>query len=412
VRLLRKEIPRILPVFLLGATPEIMSKDETAQDAQTDEILKKYGICNRSKHLVRKDRDLLAINNHDADGYIVFPYTLERFASLILLAEIGKPVTIVSEEEAFLYALETYDYLSDHENVHIAFSSEEVKAATKRMIPAKWLESIKICVFDAGKWELDGIAWQKNPLFAGKLNAENIDMDKFLHACKNVEKTKAERIAAKWMKDAIVIEPSVQDIVKCAQIYLAMKATMKQTEADAAYVLWCGQFTKPLEAKLCFVLAKLAEEGHPVGCWRGGNLLPMLILNMASDRPVFTPEAFTHQGKTISLKHCFAPGIMGACKYTLRRWRRMKGTVTGYCQLPKGEVTIVNCGIGDKIVVAKGKIIDCKDLGAENCRITIWVRFEDEQPIHKFVGREFAVVYGDYEEEAKQIAEKLGIKVL
>jgi len=87
----------------------------------------------------------------------------------------------------------------------------------------------------------------------------------------------------------------------------------------------------------------------------------------------------------------------------------MKGTVTGYCQLPQGEVTLVNCGIGNKIVVCKGQVIDCKDLGGDNCRITVWVKLENEEAIHQFVGREFAMVYGDYEKEAKQLGKMLGM---
>jgi hypothetical protein len=89
----------------------------------------------------------------------------------------------------------------------------------------------------------------------------------------------------------------------------------------------------------------------------------------------------------------------------------MKGTVTGYCQLPKGEVTLVNCGLGDKLVVVKGEVVDCKDLGGDNCRMTVWVEHEDETTIRKFVSREFAMIYGDYTEKARKIGEKLGLGI-
>jgi hypothetical protein len=412
VKLLRRKNPRILPIFLLGTEPEIISKRKDKQYAEINEILERYGMSAESKCLARKDKDILKINNHDADGFIIFPYTLQRFASLICLAETSKPITIVSQENTFLNALETYDYLSDHENVQLVFSTEEVKARIEAIATAKWFDNIKICLFDAGKWELDGIVWQKNPLFAGKLNTENISMEKFLDACRNADMTQAERLAKKWMKESKILEPTFKDVTKCAQIYLAMKATMKEMKAKAAYVLWCGQFTKPLEAKLCFALAKLAEEGYPIGCWRGGNLLPMLILHTVSKKPIFTPEALSHRRKTITLKHCFAPSTIGQCKYILRKWKTMKGTVTGYCMLPKGQVTLINCGVGDKMVITKGEVVDCKDLGGENCRTTIWVEIENEESIRKFVGREFALVYGDYEKEAREMAEKLGVRVL
>jgi len=407
-----KGTPRILPIFLVGSTPENLSRNRCKLDAQTDEILKRYDIGTGLKRLVRKEEDILNINSHDADGFVVFPYTLQRFAPLIYLAETNKPVTIVSEENTFHSALEAYDYLSDHENVQLAFSPEEVRARIQAMARPKWFGDITICLFDAGEWKLDGIAWQRNPLLSGKLNVKNIDMKRFIHACTNVDKARAERLAERWMKESEVLEPSLKDVTKCAQIYLAMRAAIRGLSAKAAYVLWCGQFTKPLQAKLCFALAKLADEGYPVGCWRGGNLLPMLILHAISKRPVFTPEALSHRGKTVALKHCFAPGEIGPCRYTLREWRTMKGTVTGYCQLPRGQVTLINCGIGDRMVVTKGRVVDCKDLGGENCRITMWVEIENEESIHKFVGREFAMVYGDYEKEAREMGEKLGVRVL
>ncbi len=409
---MNKKAARILPIFLLGNKPETLGTNKDKQELQADAILRKYRMNAKQKYLIRKDKDLLKINNHDADGFIIFPYTLQRFAPLIYLAETKKPTTIVSEEKTFLNALETYDYLSDHENVQLAFSQQDVDARIKSLPPPKWFKETKICIFDAGEWKLDGIAWQKNQLFAGKLNVENINIKDFLKNCKNADKTKAKRLAKQWMKEPKVLEPTIEDVEKCAQIYLAMKDAIKKMKAKAAYVLWCGQFTKPLDAKLCFALAKLAENGYPVGCWRGGNLLPMLILHTVSKKPVFTPEAFWHKGTTISVKHCFAPSTIGPCRYTLRKWRTMKGTVTGYCELPKGTATLINSGASEKIVVTKAELIDCKDLGGKNCRITAWIKIEDEKTIHKFVGREFAMVYGDYAKKAIELAEKLGIRAL
>jgi len=58
------------------------------------------------------------------------------------------------------------------------------------------------------------------------------------------------------------------------------------------------------------------------------------------------------------------------------------------------------------MVVAKGKVLDCKDLEGDNCRMTIWVEIEDTDIISKFVGREFAMVYGDYAKKSKRVEKK------
>ncbi len=42
--------------------------------------------------------------------------------------------------------------------------------------------------------------------------------------------------------------------------------------------------------------------------------------------------------------------------------------------------------------------------------MTVWVELENEDVIRNFVGREFAMTYGDYEREAKQIGKTLGLQ--
>ena len=408
-----ESILRVLPVFLLGKTPDpIMGKSKAQRDAQADRILQKYELGAESKLLVRKEKEILGINLHGADAFVIFPYCSDRFAPLIYLAETKKPIIIVSEENTFLNALETYQYLADHDNAELAISPGEVKARIKALKTSKLLQTTKVCLFDAGEWKLEGIAWQKNPLFSDRLNVENVNMEKFLEHVQMADSKEAEELAKKWMKNAKIIEPSLADVTQTARIYLGMKRALREMKANVAYVLWCGQFTKKLQAKMCFALAKLADDGYPTGCWRGENLLPMLMLHAVSKKPVFVAEAFTHKGDTITLRHCFAPTKLTQGKYILRRWRNMEGTVTGYCQLPKGRVTLINCGIGDRMVVAKGKVVDCKDLGGENCRMTVWVRMEKPELIAKFAAREFAMVYGDYGKEAVERAEKWGLSVI
>jgi len=168
------EAPRFLSIFLLGRMPEIMGRNKARQDKQISEVLKRYGLSEEWKLLVRKDKDLLKINIREADGYIIFPYVLQRFAPLIYLVETGKPIIVVSEEENFMHALEAYDYLSDHRNIQLVFSPEELQEKLQALKVAEWFEDYRICLFDDGNWTLDGIAWQKNPLFMGKLNIHHV----------------------------------------------------------------------------------------------------------------------------------------------------------------------------------------------------------------------------------------------
>jgi len=305
-------------IFLLGTGPSLIGKDIGEQDVKSDAILEKFGLSKELKVLVRKEEELLGINIHGADGFAIFPYCTERFSPLIYLAETGKPIIIVSENETFGNALDTYEYLANHNNVQIAFSRKEIEEKIRIIKAEKWLMKSKVCIFDSGEWKLNSTARLKNPIISGKLNTQNIDKEKFLRAYKNADRTKAENLAKKWIAESTVREPSFEDVVKSARIYIAMKTLMQSMKADAAYVLWCGQFTKELNAKMCFALAKLAEEGYPVGCWRGENLLPLLILHSMSNKHIFVCEALTRRGNMITLRHCFALGTIASCKYVLR----------------------------------------------------------------------------------------------
>jgi hypothetical protein len=80
--------------------------------------------------------------------------------------------------------------------------------------------------------------------------------------------------------------------------------------------------------------------------------------------------------------------------------------------MPKGEVTIVNAGQGDRIVVMRGDALQSRDLGGDNCRTTVWVKIEDEKVVHNLKARELAMVYGDYVEETREVGKMLGIDTL
>jgi len=403
---------KIVPIFLLGVGQSTLGEGRKERDNKANQLLQRYGLSSGSGLFVRKEKDLLSVNIHKVDGYVIFACCSKRFSPLIYLAETGKPVIIVAGEDTYSNAVETYQYLADHPNVRLSLTPAEVKAEIKTIKPAKLFERIRICLFDTGEWKLNGAAWLRNPLIQGKLNTVTIGKERLVEAYQRSDRSKAKSLANQWMKDAEIKEPSFEDVVSSARLYLAMKSIVREEKADVAYVLWCGQFTKDLGTKMCFALAKLADDGIQTGCWRGENLLPLLMLSSVSKKPIFVAEVFTQKGNVITIRHCFAPTSLAEGRPVLRNWRNMRGTVTAYCHLPRGEVTLVSCGIGDRVIVTRGRVIDCRDLGGENCRMTVWIKIQDQEVIRRFVAREFAMVYGDYTKEVKEMAGGFGIKVL
>lgn len=402
----------IASIFLLGSEQNLISQDVHEQEVKTDETVRKLGMPSENKILIRKEEDLHGIDKDRMDVLVVFPCCRDRFSSLIQLAENGLPMIVVGDGEAFADALDTYSYLADHSNVELVLTAEEVKTKLRALETAKWVKNAKVCVLGLEDPTPELAAWYRNPMGLGKLNIIRVSKEKVAGMFKNADKGLAENIAKKWVSECAVKEPLFEDIVLSARVYLALKNVIEETKSEAAYVPWCGQFTQGLQTKMCFAIAKVADDGIPIGCYKGENLLPMLILHATAYKPVFVCEANGRQGSTIELRHCFSPTALSSCKPVLRPWRSLEHTVTAHCQLPKGEVTLVNCGIGDKILITKAQVTDCKDLEGDNCRITIYVELESEQTLHKLVSREFALVYGDYTREVTEVAKKLGLEIL
>ena len=407
----RKDPFKIVSLFLLGSGPNLISPDEAEQDIGSDEILDRFGISRSSKCLVRKEEELTEIDTQGASVFIVFPCCAERFTCLIRIAELNVPMIIVGEGDAFPHALDTYEYLADHGNVEKAFTIEEAKDKISILQAVRWVHESRILVVDMEDLKPEALAWFKNPLGLGKLNACHISLDKVFETFRKTDAVEAKELAKRWTEECEVKEPSFEDIVLSARVYLALKSIMKEIEADAVYVPWCAQLNSGFGTKPCFALAKLADDGIPVGCYKGENLLPLLILKAVTNKPVFVCEANGYSNGMIELRHCFAPTSLADCKPVLRRWRDKEHTVTGYCQLPKGTVTLVNCGIGDRIVVMKAEVVDCKDLEGDNCRITVYARLDGEQIIRNLVGREFALAYGDHVYKAEEAGERLDLKI-
>jgi L-fucose isomerase-like protein len=403
--------PKTVSIFLLGSEHNLISSNEAEQDAGSDKILDRFGLSRSPKFLIKNEEEIDKIDAQGVDVFVVFPCCAGRFTRFIRIAESEVPMIIVGEGDMFPHALDTYEYVADHINVEKAFTVEEAKNRISVLQAVRWVKESRILVVDMEDLKPEALAWFKNPLGLGKLKTCHVSLDKLFETFRETKASEAKELAGRWAEECDVKEPSFEDIVLSARVYLALKSLMKEIDADAVYVPWCAQLNPGLGTKPCFALAKLADDDIPVGCYKGENLLPLLILKAISGKPVFVCEANGHNNGIIELRHCFAPTTLADCRPVLRRWREMEHTVTAYCSLPKGQVTLVNCGIGDRITVARAEVIDCKDLEGDNCRITIYARLEEEQTAHKLVSREFALVYGDYAAKASAVAERLTLKL-
>lgn len=400
------------PLFLLDDRSKFYSITDThAYDVKTDELLHRLGIETEPKILIKNDDDLKRLDI-TADVFIIFTHCIQRFPSLIALANTGKPIIITGDEGALGEVLDTYQYLAEYQNVKYAATFHDVRKEVAMLDAVKHILESKVCLFDTGERTLDGVVWYKNPLLKGQIKTYCVDAKDFENRYKSVDNTEAEILAKSWVAESDVVEVTLTDVAKSARLYFAMKDIIDNAQADAAYVLWCAQFEPMLETKMCFAIAKLNDDGYLIGCWRGENLLPMLIIRRFTKKPLFFGEIHTYRDGIITLRHCAVTKKIAHRPYVLKTWRDRQGTVTGYVELPKGQVTIVSCGQGDRMVAIRGRVLETRDLGGENCRTTVWVQIDNADLIHHIPSRECTMVYGNYVEETQEAGKRLGIKTI
>ena len=96
---------KLASIFLLGSRRNFIGKDEA--EAWSDQILDELGLSKELKFLVCREEEILEINIHGIDGFIVFPYCSNRFSSLIYLAETKLPIIIYGKGEKLFVMLST-----------------------------------------------------------------------------------------------------------------------------------------------------------------------------------------------------------------------------------------------------------------------------------------------------------------
>lgn len=410
---------RIKPVFLLGSRATFLREDKIGlydcrdaaeQDQKTDAILEQLRIDTLEKTMVRTEDDLIGLDAA-VDVFLVFVHTMHKFAALELLAQKEVPILLACEAGSPGDALDVYESLACFPHVSVTLDATDIERQLRIITAVRQVRDTKICLFDTGKRAVESAAWHRNPLLDGTLNVETVDLARFAGLLEATDRAEAERLADQWLRDAELHEPTRDDVVGQARLFLAMKTIIEEMRGQAAYVLWCGQFADLIDGKMCFAVARLNDAGYLTGCWRGENMLPMLILHGLTGRPVFFGEVHTFQDGILSVRHCAVPTRLAASRPVLKRWRDADRTVTGYCRLPAGDVTILNAGQGDKLIALAGEVFDTRDIGGENCRTTVYVKVADTSRVSDFRGRELALAYGNHVADIIGVGRRLDVPV-
>jgi len=252
--------------------------------------------------------------------------------------------------------------------------------------------------------------------------------EQVIEAHKAVDLKAAEAEAQEyWISKAKEIrEPSREEIINSARMYLAMKKMMIKEGACATTSSHC--MGEP--AKGCLTYSKLNDEGL-VGVCEGDmdSTLTMLMFGYAFGVPGFVSDpVFDTSSKAVIHFHCTSATKMAGpaskrLPFTIRTQSDSHRGVSLQVEMPIGQpVTCAKFINLDTMLISTGKIfkITQDELG---CRTQFWTKVRDAQSMFHNWGADVlkggvmtllhrAVFFGDHMQSIKNLGVLMGFKVV
>lgn len=247
-----------------------------------------------------------------------------------------------------------------------------------------------------------------------------VGLPELLEGIDGASSQKAQEIAEELLSESSeVVEPSREDVIEAARIYLGMKEITEKHDLDAVTV-GCFEIIPEFGNTGCLALSKLIDEEIMAGCeGEMDTTMTMIILNLLSDRPVWmanTVSADTSED-VLTFAHCTISTKMLDETPKLRSHFESGEGVAIQGTLEEGEeITLARLGGPEmeSMLIASG-VIKKSNLGREDmCRTQIKVELKGgaEKYVNNPLGNHIAIVKGDLSSELEDLAGELGIGVI
>jgi len=236
----------------------------------------------------------------------------------------------------------------------------------------------------------------------------------------------ARQLADRWIKEAAqVVEPSRETIEKAARVYLAMRALMKQHNADLIGVncIYANWGVK-LPAYVCLGFHQLNNDGL-VGVCEADLLCgpTMLMMRYLVDRPGFLSDPVIDTATNrIIYAHCVAPSKVFGPKgpsnpYHIRNNAEPRAGSTARSIMPLGYMTtsVEFNAFRNEVLLHQGKAVanDETDRACRN-KLAVEVKGDIERLLYEWDQWSWHRVtfYGDLKEPVQELAKAYKMKIV
>ncbi len=251
------------------------------------------------------------------------------------------------------------------------------------------------------------------------------DNEELNAALDKADRAEADRIAEGWMKGAEkIIEPSADEIRKCARMYLGIRDLMSRHKARAITIDCLSLFyTDKLAAYPCLGFWQLNNDGYVGACEADtDSTITMLVMSYLAGCPGFISDPVLDTAKSrIIYAHCVAPtrvfGPEGPTNaYHIRSHSEDRKGACIRSLMPLNEMTTtIKFKPGSReMIIHQGKTVENVD-DDKACRTKLAVEVPDARKLLAEWDRwgwHRVTFYGDQRRRLEDFCALTGVKVV
>jgi len=265
--------------------------------------------------------------------------------------------------------------------------------------PSSWLIASQVNYTDAKrKWGV---------------NYKNIELSEISDILKTISPDESLKIADEFInKSSGINEPTKEDVIDAAKMYLAIKEMCMKHRLDAM-TLKCFDVLEKYSISGCLALSLLNDEGTVSGCEGDCQAIFSMYLGklLTGDTPfIANPSMIDMQKNEVIFAHCTVATSITE-KYIIRSHFESLKSVGIQGEIKEGPVTVFKCGGSglDKYFLSKGEILS--NLSNENmCRTQVKIKLDKN--VDYFFKRPLAnhhlIIRGDHTEIIKEFMDYIG----
>jgi hypothetical protein len=329
-----------------------------------------------------------AARTGDADAILIVHLAFGNGAPMLKFIDTGKPVAIFSQPFSGHDWMYVPQWQQQGKKVILFPSSDYgdiARAVALLRVPARMRQSKIVLIGPAAGTDPACKAAQVAQRLGAAVVPVTVQQTVEEHDAVDLKAAQAEA-EQHWIKTAKkIVEPSREEIVKSARMYLALRNIMIRENARALTIKCLGGIPIQTIGYPCLAFSKLNDLGLVGACEADmDSTLTMMMFGYAFGKPGFISDPLFDVAKNAVIHaHCLAPTKMDGpagrrAPFSIRTHRDDSKGASLKVELRIGqEITCAKLVNLDTMLVSAGKITEVPEFDDRGCRTQIVTRVAD-----------------------------------